>query len=360
MYQEINNIRRIQGTDFKYYYWIDEDEWKLYIQLMLLKYMRGYIRKWEKTIWLWWLDKKIELIPFMRLVPKWWTCQRTHTYLIDLFRFFGDDINIIFHKTELQKHNKWETYDYENPLFDRFYNQNETSIFFQDYYFSLMESEIFEFIEISNDFDREENIDTLFKFIGLRFEGFISEVLSKQYNLISHEAQRNIVLNKIVDFHNLVWWIFRIQEKHFHNQDISLIYVMMLLWKLGYICIVDLYCASDESEFNDQWKYIWEKQGYQFDILITEKAYSLFEWLFEIKNLVINAIFDEEYKAITILKKDWKPYMFEWKREILWDDERFIDVVNKYPHSKIETDPYKWKINKYTVTEKIRLNPDNQ
>ena len=360
MFQEIHNIRTVQSTDFNFPDWIEEDEWGLYIQMVLLRYMRGYLKKWNKTIRLWGLDKKSDTIPFKNLIPKWWTCLRTHKYLIDLFGYFENDIDVIFYKEDLQKYSKCETYDYNRLLFHRFFNLNETQLFFENEYFCLMEDEIFQFIEIHNDFDTDENVEILFKMIGIWLEAFIDETLSKEYDLISHDAQRNLVLNKIADFHNLIWWTFKLQEKHFQNQKISLLFVIVLLWHLNYIYILDLNCLDDIPQFDEKGRYKGEIENLHFDILITEKAHSLFEGLFEIKNLVLNAIFNEEYKSITILKQDGKPYMFEWKREILWGDERFIDVVNKYPHSKIETDPYNGKINKYTVTEKIKLNKNEQ
>jgi len=68
--------------------------------------------------------------------------------------------------------------------------------------------------------------------------------------------------------------------------------------------------------------------------------------------LICKQYFDAEYKAIKIVKDKKYWVKLESELEYLWDDIKFVELKNKFPHSKIEADNYKWRINKYRLTEK--------
>lgn len=95
---------------------------------------------------------------------------------------------------------------------------------------------------------------------------------------------------------------------------------------------------------------------------------SKFDWYVDIKNntfviednikTILEKYYDNEYNQLTIKKKKWEAYMLEWSLEFFWDDEKFVTLKRKYPHSKIEANIYDWNINKYNLTEKIKLKKD--
>lgn len=95
---------------------------------------------------------------------------------------------------------------------------------------------------------------------------------------------------------------------------------------------------------------------------------SKFDWYVNIKNdtfiiednikTILEKYYDDEYNQLTIKKKKWEAYMLEWSLEFFWDDEKFVTLKRKYPHSKVEANIYDWNINKYNLTEKIKLKKD--
>jgi hypothetical protein len=70
-----------------------------------------------------------------------------------------------------------------------------------------------------------------------------------------------------------------------------------------------------------------------------------------IKDMISNT----EYKQITVKKKNWKPHSLEWSLEVLWDETKFVELRKKYPNSDINTKNYKWKTQKYEITEKLKF-----
>ena len=75
----------------------------------------------------------------------------------------------------------------------------------------------------------------------------------------------------------------------------------------------------------------------------------------EKRSLILDKVFDEKYNEIKIKKQKWEISFIEWQINIYWDDTKFVDLKKQYPFSKIETDIHKWKINKYSIKEKIKL-----
>ncbi|MBP9812658.1 hypothetical protein KBC86_04700, partial [Candidatus Gracilibacteria bacterium] len=69
-----------------------------------------------------------------------------------------------------------------------------------------------------------------------------------------------------------------------------------------------------------------------------------------------DAIANTDYKKVTLLKgSDGQVERIDGERHINGDDVRFVDLQNTYEHSHIETSVYDGKVNKYIVTEKIKV-----
>lgn len=336
---------------------LQDKEGELFILLALLQYTDGYFKKWRKSLWLWWLfGNKESLITFWRLTPPWWSLQKTYIYLFGLFRVLEIQPDFIFHKKEYLKYNRECEYDLNNPLFDRFYNKNETKLLFEEWYFWQMDDDILEFIEIKNNFDTTENIQNISRLIDQHIDAFMSDEISTTYQLISHRKQRNLIINKLSDFYSLVWSRFTIQQKQFiRYEKFSLLYMVVLLWRLWYIGINSFHGLDDMPEFDEEWKYKHEKDNLNFEISVRSKAMVLFEGLFSMKNLILDKIFDEEYKQLKIIKKWGALHMLEWEMEIMWDAMKFTELRKKYPHSEITATNYDGKTQKITVKEKIKL-----
>ena len=70
-----------------------------------------------------------------------------------------------------------------------------------------------------------------------------------------------------------------------------------------------------------------------------------------------DAIANTDYRKVTLLKwSDGQVERIDGERHINGDDVRFVDLQNTYEHSHIETSVYDGKVNKYIVTEKIKVN----
>lgn len=343
--------------DYFFDWSLQDDEWELHIALVLLSYMTGYIRKWRKSRWIWIGLEKEELMIFNRLIPKWWGIQKTYIYLFIFFWNENIKPKVVFHKDIFLKYNKLSSdYDITNEYFDKFYNKGEVDQIFQNPYFFQLWPDILEFIEIENNFDTDENIEKIQSIVDSHIDDFVKGEISKRHKLLPYEQQRNKLFNKFSDYYSLIWNSFRIKESQLNQyKDISILYTMALLWKLDYIHIYDFHTLDDMPEFDEKGRYKNEKEDPNFHIYITEKARVLFEWLFEVKNLLLDKIFDEEYKKISIIRK-WKDlHMLEWEKEVLGDEARFVELQKKYPHSEIKAKNYKGKVAKYEISEKIKL-----
>lgn len=74
-----------------------------------------------------------------------------------------------------------------------------------------------------------------------------------------------------------------------------------------------------------------------------------------------DAIANTDYKKVTLLKwSDGKVERIDGERHINGEDVRFVDLKNTYEHSHIETSIYDGKVNKYIVTEKIKVDKNGQ
>lgn len=70
-----------------------------------------------------------------------------------------------------------------------------------------------------------------------------------------------------------------------------------------------------------------------------------------------DAISNTEYKKVTLIKwKDGQIERIDGERHILSDgDTKFVQIKNAFPHSDISASVYEGNINKYIVTEKIKM-----
>lgn len=336
---------------------LEDIEGSAYVYLRLLHYMYWYIKKWRLSVTFWFRMEKQDVMTFNNLTPKWWSFTKTYLFLFYLFNQLKiqDDVEVIFHKKSYLQFNHKENLDFiellENEL-----SKNKGKWFFSNFSNTEAWDGILEFIEIKNSFDTDENIKIIHWLLGELIDDFQNGDIPKNFNLLSIEKQRSTAINKISDYYNLVWDFFTIKESIFGKEKISTLFVVILLWNLWYIHIRDFHSLDDEPVFDEKGKYLHEKENLNFDIQVTTKAKELFEWLFEIKNIILNKIFDEEYKKISILRKGWKFHMIEWEKEINGDEALFVELQKKYPHSDIKAKNYKGKATKYEVKEKIKLN----
>lgn len=69
-----------------------------------------------------------------------------------------------------------------------------------------------------------------------------------------------------------------------------------------------------------------------------------------------DAIANTDYKKVTLLKwPDGQVERIDGERHINGDDTRFVDLLHTYKHSDIEASTYEGNVNKYVVTEKIKM-----
>lgn len=69
----------------------------------------------------------------------------------------------------------------------------------------------------------------------------------------------------------------------------------------------------------------------------------------------LSTITNFNYKKVTFVRNnDWSFYL-EWMLIYSPKNIKMVDLVKKYPYSDIQTVVHEWKITKYVVTEKIKL-----
>lgn len=69
----------------------------------------------------------------------------------------------------------------------------------------------------------------------------------------------------------------------------------------------------------------------------------------QLKNIQSNT------KSIKVSKKN-NDFILEKEHVFYWDQTKYIDLVNRFPYSDITWRNYLWKVNKYIVIEKIKIN----
>jgi len=118
--------------------------------------------------------------------------------------------------------------------------------------------------------------------------------------------------------------------------------------------------------------YEWMEECYEEDVLISMldknseyvKDYALENLdeydIEELREKIIDeddflsTITNFNYKKVTFIRdKDW--FYLEWILIYSSKNIKMVDLVKKYPYSDIKTVVHKWKITRYEVTEKIKL-----
>ena len=91
-----------------------------------------------------------------------------------------------------------------------------------------------------------------------------------------------------------------------------------------------------------------------YDVYYESKTWKRIE--IEEHDKIKDAISNTDYKKVTLIKwKDGQIERIDGERHINGDDTRFVDILNTYKHSHIEASAYEGNVNKYVVTEKIKV-----
>ena len=350
---------------------IENEEWELYLLFSLLYYMYGNSKKWKKNYGFTnMFNEKKDVISFKWITPKWWSYNTTYTYLFFIFKKLDIKVDTNYSKNNIEeffntlnekgdKKTIW-VYETDNHLVDRFLNKEETTLLFEEPLFFYLEGGFLEWCEIINDFGTEENIEKILELIDAKINNFVDWWLEKEYGVLSFNKQKELLLNNIAKLHNFYWTNFQIKESEFWEEwegnKFTYIHFFVFLFRYEYIKIDKFSSVEEDPLLGNKWVYIWENEKYSFHIFIKPKLENLIKWWFKLKELILEKIFDEEYKQITIKKKkSWELHLLEWNLEFIWDDNKQVELKKRYPHSDITSKNYEWITNKYEVIEKTRL-----
>jgi len=353
----------------------ENEEWELYLLLAILNYMAWYFRwKWKNSYWMWsFLEKKSDLMVPNMLTPKWWSFRKTYIYLYSIFKKLEIEVETDFSLEDIEKYvnilNKWDKknikYKTNNKGLDEFINKWNSKIFFKEPIFLFLEDKFYEWIEVKNNFDTDENIEKILKLIDEKIENFVSWELSKKYWLYSFNKQKEILLNKMAINQNILWNMFRVSEDSFWDEwnknSFSYLHFFTFLLRQKYIKISELYSVDDTPIFDEKLDYLCENEKYSLMIYLDKSFIDLLRWWINLKETILDKIFDKEVKNILIKKKkNWELHLLEAKMDFIWDENKFVDLKQKFPNSEIKTQNYKWQTHKYEVIEKTKLdNSDN-
>lgn len=182
-------------------------------------------------------------------------------------------------------------------------------------------------------------------------EDFFESVYYTYYdnNLMDckYKYDKKIIINTLSYLYSVLWDEFEINQKMFNKkQEISFMEFVISYTYVWFIKITEISIAYDENIT------YWIKILPEFKKILDE--------IEEKRNLILDKIFDEKYKQITIKKKNWEINLLEWDLEIIWDDTKFIELKKQYPFSKIETEVHNGNTNKFKIKEKIKLKKDDK
>lgn len=369
--EEIEKINAFLNKTFEDTF--ENEEWELYLLLSLLNYMVWYFRwKWEKTYWFWnFLEKKSDVMVPNMLTPKWWSFQKTYIYLHSLFKKLEIEVETDFSLKIMEAYstllNKWKdnkiTYETQNHYLDEFINKWNSKIFFKEPVYLFLEDKFYEWIEIKNNFNTDENVEKILKIIDEKVEEFVSGELSKKYWLDSFDKQKEILLDKMAINQNILWNMFKISEENFWDEwdktNFAYLHFFAFLLRKEYIKISELYSVEDTPIFDNKWNYLCENEKYSLMVYLNSSFVELLKWWIGVKEKILERIFDKDVKSILIKKKNnWELHWLEAKRSFVGDNNKLIELVKQYPNSDINTKNYKWKTQKYEITEKIKF--DNE
>ncbi len=354
---------------------IENEEWELFVLYSMLHYMCGFYEPWKKNHWFWTPFNKRECtIPLDWITPKWWNYRKTYIYLFYLFKNLNiQGVDVSFSREEVEEFceffsktsikSKIESIDFktDNFLLHKFINEWETTLFFEEPLFLYIDQRLLEWCEIKNTFDSEENVEKILKLLDKKLEYFVLWVLEKKYWTLPFNKQKELLLDKFSKYHNFFWRSFNLSESYLDGkwEDISsftFIHFIVFLLRFKYITISEFLATEEKPIMDNDWNYVRESELYSFRVYIKPKLENIIIWWVKLKGLILDKIFSDEYKQITIKKKkNWELSLLEWKLEFIWDDKKQVELKKKYPHSNVTSINYGWKTTKYKITDKIKL-----
>lgn len=182
-------------------------------------------------------------------------------------------------------------------------------------------------------------------------ESFFESVYYTYYDneLIDYgyKNDKKIIINTLSYLYSVLWDEFEINQKMFNKkQEISFIDFIISYTYIWFIEITEIWLVFEENIT------YWIKILPDFKKILDE--------IEEKRTLILDKIFDEKYNEIKIKKQNWEVNFLEWEINIYWDDTKFIELKKQYKFAKIETEIHNHNINKFTITEKIKLKKDNK
>lgn len=176
---------------------------------------------------------------------------------------------------------------------------------------------------------------------------FWSPVQDKDMRAVKH------LMHSIFEIYYKMYWLAFSLDIHkiariFENND--LLHILVRLYLAGFI------------HFDGYWFEVIRK-GYvslQLDIAINPALEGIFNANISNKDLLIETIFSNMYTKFSITKKNGEINLLERDIQFSWDSVKFVELQRQYPHSEIKAKNYEWKISKYEVKEKIKLNKNEQ
>lgn len=239
----------------------------------------------------------------------------------------------------------WNLEYFDLIWFDKSHSPKE---FFESWlHLSLDENTLTELkIIIKKDINNRYFWDNYYK---AYLEDIFSMVLNTYYESFSEDSrykkEQATITNTLSNLYCLYWNTFKLDFSLLKNKDIHLIECLMSFYYLWLLDIDGFQSSKSEVYFN---------------IVISEELeLSLSKFNKDI-NLIWERLLNEAYKKLEIKKKNWELHLLEWSLEIIWDENKFVDLRNKYPNSDINTKNYKWKTQKYEIKEKIKFNNENK
>lgn len=181
-------------------------------------------------------------------------------------------------------------------------------------------------------------------------EGLFETIYFTYYDTLiedtNYEVEKKIIINTLSYLYSIYWNSFEIYEEMFQKkQSISYIEFVIIYYLIWFIGI--------------QWVGLWTSDTWEtyisYNIVILPNLKEILDEVEEQRSILLDRIFDEKYNEITIKKKQWKLNFIESSIDIEWDDNKFVELKKQYPFSKIEAQVHKGNINKYKVTEKVKL-----
>lgn len=355
---------------------LENKEWELYIAMGLFNHMDIYLNPREgesyyaKTIQSLdelsvphFLEKTIHLREF---IPDGWGLKKTYIYLFKLLAQLDIEVDVVFEKEAYRlflSHEKCEWLD--EVAFAKFFIQDEWNLMFQDDTFWNLSESLLQLVHIRKSFSSSENLKKVENFLYDRIDEFVSGDISKRYNLLPYEKQRGLLMNKFADLYWNSGATFNIKFEQFTEyKNIAPVHTLVLLWKLGYIHIyhktTDYLTWSITRDGTRLRDYTEDNVNSRLHIKITDKAITLLKEIFEVRDIIIDKMFNEDYTQLQIRRKDKKIHILEWRKELAGGSKRMTELMREYPNADITFKNYNGKTNKIIVLERTKMNTDSQ